>query len=136
MNTVLHAPKVDPRQVRVNFLFRGEPAAWKRTTQSKYGRWRLVDPPENIKAKSDYLEAFTTAYPRFQPIDHRRIGVQFYFETYWDSKDADNLAKLPMDCFRSVIWSDDRQIKELYVRVNPIGRGQAFMQMAVYLLEA
>lgn len=136
MNTVLHAPKVDPRQIKINFLFRGEPAAWKRVTQARYGRFRMVDPPENIKAKADYVDAFRTAYPRFQPIEKRRLGVQFYFETYWDSKDADNLVKLPMDCFHDVIWTNDRQIKELYVRVNPISRGLAFMQMAVYLLEA
>lgn len=135
MNAVLHAPKVDPRQVRVNFLFRGEPAAWKRVTQARYGRFRMIDPPENIKAKEEYVAAFKTAFPGFRTIEKRRLGVQFYFETYYDSKDVDNLAKLPMDCFRKVIWNDDRQIKELYVRVNPIGRGQAFMQMAVYLLE-
>jgi Holliday junction resolvase RusA-like endonuclease len=131
----MHAPKVKPHNVRVNMMIRDcEPQSWQRPTQSRYGRWRLVDTPENRAWKAKLREKFDLAYPRFEPIEHRRLGLQCFFQTAYDSNDADNLAKNVCDAFNKKIWYDDRQVKELYSRVH-VWPSKPFVQIVVYLLE-
>lgn len=127
----MYAPKVDPKSVRVNLIVRGEPSAWKR---AGHAYSRFFDNAENVKAKKELVEKFEWAYPRWKTIEARRLGVQMFFQTLYDSKDADNLAKLVHDAFNGGIWQDDRQIKELYVRVN-VAKQTPFTQLVVYLLE-
>jgi Holliday junction resolvase RusA-like endonuclease len=131
----MNAPQVKAENVRINFIVRGEPLAWKRATFAKYGRFRQVDDPENVKAKDELREKFEWAYPNFKPIEKRRLGVQLFFQTSYDSKDKDNMEKLVNDAFNGVIWADDRQIKEGYQRVNVTDRDPAFTQIVVYLLD-
>lgn len=130
----MHAPKVDARNVRINFLLRGESMGWKRATFAKFGRFRMINHPDNQKEKKRLREAFGHAYPRFPVIRDRRLGVQLFFQTRYDSNDADNLSKQVMDAFNGVVWNDDHIVKELYARVN-VSKSEPFMQMAVYLLE-
>jgi len=133
MSLEMHAPKVVPANVRVNLLCKSQPQQWKRPIRK--GRF-TYDHPKNIAAKETLLWEFKAMYPRFKPIaEPRRIGVQMYFETYDNNRDADNFAKLPLDAFTGIIWADDRQIKELYVRVHVDPKGSGCFQFVVYLLE-
>lgn len=127
----MHAPKVNPKSVRVNLIVRGEPSAWKR---AGHAYSRFFDNSENVKAKKELVKKFEWAYPRWKTIEHRRMGVQLFFCTLFDSKDADNLSKLVLDAFTGKIWADDRQVKELYCRVN-VEKRNPFLQLAVYLLD-
>jgi Holliday junction resolvase RusA-like endonuclease len=131
----MHAPAVNKENVRINLIVRGEPQAWKRATFAKFGRFRMIDHPDNRKAKDKLCEKFNWGYPQFKAIEKRRMGVQMFFQTKYDSNDADNLAKLVHDAFNGKIWADDRQVKELYVRVNVTSKQPAFTQLVVYLLE-
>lgn len=149
MTLELHAPKVVPGNVRVNLLVRGQPQQWKRVEWKTVEDFRVRDGRvqnflkmrphthrKAIAAKDKLLWEFKAAYPRFKPIaEPRRLGVQLYFETTDNNRDVDNFAKLPLDAFTGTIWVDDRQIKELYCRVNVKPRGTGCMQMVVYLLE-
>lgn len=128
----MHAPKVKRENVRINLIVRGEPLAWKRAQRCGS---RTFDHPENLKAKDELREKFEWAYPQFQPIEGRRLGVQLFFQTSYDSKDKDNMEKLVNDAFNGVIWADDRQIKEGYQRVNVTSKSPAFTQLVVYLLD-
>lgn len=128
----MNAPKVKKENVRINFIARGEPLAWKRPQRRGA---RTFDDPENAKAKAELIEKFEWAYPGFRPIEKRRLGVQLFFQTSYDSKDKDNMEKLVNDAFNGVIWADDRQIKEGYQRVNVTDRDPAFTQIVVYLLD-
>jgi Holliday junction resolvase RusA-like endonuclease len=130
-----HAPKIDPRSVRVNIMFHGEPHAWQRPTQPKFGRWRLIDTNDNGEAKEMLRRYFDWAYPKWQMISQRNLGIQLYFRTLYDSKDASNLQKLVEDAFNLKIWTDDRQIKETYTRVQ-VANDKPFTQLVVYLLDA
>ncbi len=127
----MHAPKIDPKSVRVNLVIRGEPLAWKRTGHA-YSRF--FDNAENVKAKDELVKKFEWAYPKWKPIERRNLGTQMFFQTRSDSKDKDNLEKLVNDAFNGVIWADDRQIKEGYQRVH-VWPTQPFTQLVVYLLE-
>jgi hypothetical protein len=131
----MNAPKIDPARVRLNLVFRGEPHAWQRPTQPRFGRWRLIDTPENVEAKKLLVERFEWANPKWRPIVQRLLGVQMYFRTLYNSKDASNLQKLVEDAFNKKIWNDDRQIKETYVRVE-VSKTNPFTQLVVYLLDA
>lgn len=131
----MHAPKVDPKKVIVNMILRGEPQPWKRVTQAKFGKWRLVNPMENVQAQTNLRKAFKVAYPKFEAIEKRRLGVQYFFRTRFDSSDEDNLSKQVNDAFNKVIWADDRIIKEKYIRVDVTDRSEAFVQIVVYLLD-
>jgi Holliday junction resolvase RusA-like endonuclease len=131
----MHAPKIDPKSVRINLIFRGEPHAWQRPTNAKFGRWRIVDTAENVAAKEALVERFEWHHPKFAPISERRLGIQLYFRTFYNSKDASNLQKLVEDAFNRKIWEDDRQIKETYVRVE-VSNTNPFTQLVVYLLDA
>ena len=131
----MHAPKIDRTSVQVNLIFRGEPHAWQRPTQAKFGRWRIVDTSENVAAKQSLVERFEWHHPKFAPISERRLGIQLYFRTNDNSKDASNLQKLVEDAFNRKIWDDDRQIKETYVRVE-VSKTNPFTQLVVYLLGA
>jgi Holliday junction resolvase RusA-like endonuclease len=127
----LHAPKVDDAAVRVNLIISGEPSSWKR---AGHAYSRFFDHKDNVKAKKALVKLFEQAYPKWIPIEHRRVGVQMFFQTLYDSKDADNFGKLVLDAFNGKIWNDDRQVKELYVRVNVATR-TPFTQLVVYVLD-
>jgi Holliday junction resolvase RusA-like endonuclease len=127
----MHAPKIQPHQVRVNLLIRGEPQPWQRA--GRVGA-RTFDDPKNVRAKAKLKEHFEMAYPEFQAIDNRRLGVQMFFQTADNNSDLDNLEKLVGDAFQGIIWANDRQIKENYGRVN-VWPTKPFMQLVVYLLD-
>lgn len=133
----MNVPKIPKGKIVVHQIFRGEPHAWQRATQGKFGRFRLVDSPENVKAKKELVEKFEWKYPRFAPIARQRnLGTQMFFQTCSTSKDKDNMEKLVNDAFNGVIWIDDRQIKEGYQRVRVVPESMpAFTQLVVYLLD-
>jgi Holliday junction resolvase RusA-like endonuclease len=128
----MHAPKLQDANILMNLIFRGEPAAWKRAGHA----WsRFYDHADNVKAKEELVRQFEWKYPKWRPIVQRRLGLQLFFRTLYDSKDASNLQKLVEDAFNLKIWNDDKQIKETYVRVE-VAKDKPFTQMVVYLLDA
>lgn len=59
-------------------------------------------------------------------------GIRAMFRT--GNKDADNVLKPLMDCAKGIVWKDDRQVKEAYVRVEDrLGRPQE-LEAVIYKL--
>jgi crossover junction endodeoxyribonuclease RusA len=112
----------------------GDPVAKQRP---RFGNGRTYTPKETVNAEL-VIATLAKNKVRGRPPATGIVGLalEFYCATK-DRKDADNLAKTVMDALNKVVYVDDRQIEELFVRVHRgVGRAAARTEVFLWSLDA
>ena len=98
-------------EVIARFTIPGNPRPKERP---RLGKGRTFTPAGTILAEAAVLNAFRTAYPDWQPVEHK---LELTATFYRDSKrvvDADNLGKLVQDALNGHAYKDDSQVFDLH----------------------
>jgi Holliday junction resolvase RusA-like endonuclease len=101
----------------------------------RFGNGRTYTPAETVNAEL-VIGTLARNARRGQPPTKAAVGIalEFYCATR-AGRDADNLAKLVMDALSKVVYVDDRQIEELFVRVHRgVGAKNARTEVFVWTL--
>jgi len=106
--------KIDLSRIVLKVCIPGEPQAWERAGRNGS---RSFDTPANKAAKLTIRQYIMLANPRLKPDCQNRFGKIFLFATHKWNTDEDNYAKLVNDAVKGLVWKDDRQADESYVRV-------------------
>jgi Holliday junction resolvase RusA-like endonuclease len=106
--------KIDLSRIVLKVCIPGEPQAWERAGRNGS---RSFDTPANKAAKLTIRQYVMLANPRLKPDCQNRFGKIFLFATHKWNTDEDNYAKLVNDAVKGLVWKDDRQADESYVRV-------------------
>ncbi len=110
----------------------GDPVAKQRP---RFANGRAYTPAKTSNAEL-VIKTLAKSDRRGRPPTLAPVGValEFYCATK-DRKDADNLAKTVLDALNKVIYFDDQQVSELFVRVHRgVGRSKARTEVFVWIL--
>src|SRR5215471_3002886 len=108
----------------------GEPHAWERAGRDGF---RTFDTKANKEAKKTIQQFLKLANPNIdRNPEFGNFGCIFLFATNNKRSDVDNLAKLILDACNGFVWKDDRQVVELYVRVERMPAADPETQIFIY----
>lgn len=105
----------------VEVVVDGEPVAKERprTFIAPGGKARTITPAKTQAAETTIATKAKLAYPHDEPTTNPvAIALRFYCGPKQRAKDVDNLSKTVLDALNKIIWKDDKQVLELWCRVE------------------
>lgn len=102
-----------PVLTTVEYWIEGTPVTWKRTALY---RGRRITHAGQRQAQREHQLAALAARPRGWRLDGDMVVWIDLHVTTARRFDIDNAAKLILDALTGVVWDDDSQVSELYVR--------------------